>query len=414
MNLQECLQEIEALQGRGIHRGLERMTAACHLLKNPQNTFPSVHIAGTNGKGSTAAMTAEILKKAHFKTGFTLSPHMESFRERIQIGGEWISGDALISIHAFLKRKVGHLPLTYFEWTILMAFLFFAESRVDMAVVECGMGGRWDATNVLSPLVGAITNVTLDHEEYLGRTVEEILEEKLPVFKPGMTAWTAITEKPLLERASRYCADQKISFYALGDYFKDHGETFGIFDYRSLTCGLVGRHQKRNAALAVAIVESLRERGYGITQNAISEGLAKVRWPGRLEMISTSPFVLIDGAHNRAGIAALVEFLKTSNRKCHLVFGTLKDRPFAEMARPLLPYALSVRWASFSADRAFSPDELKTQGALLPEAGGEILPIEAESLNGYIKRIPKEEMVLVTGSLYLVAQVRAFLKGAKQ
>ncbi|MDO8519228.1 MAG: folylpolyglutamate synthase/dihydrofolate synthase family protein [Deltaproteobacteria bacterium] len=407
MNLKECLAEIEELQGRGIHRGLERMTAACHLLKNPQNIFPSVHIAGTNGKGSTAAMTVEILRRAGFKTGFTLSPHLESFRERIQINGEWIPGDELVALHQFVKKKAGHLPLTYFEWATLISFLAFAHARVDMAVIETGMGGRWDATNVILPLVGGITNVSLDHEEYLGKTAVEILDEKLQIFKPGMTAWAGIMDKPLLERAASFCAARKIPFYSLADYFRERGESFDLFSYRGLSSALAGRHQNRNAALAVALTISLREKGYGIPQNAVDEGLTKARWPGRLETLQTTPLVLIDGAHNRGGIAALVDFLKASGRRYHLVFGALKDRPFEEMLAPLLPFAASHRVAAFDAPRAFSMEELEIRGR-------EILRIDAGSWKDYMESIPKDAAVLVTGSLYLVAQVRALIKGAKE
>src|SRR3989338_2745487 len=154
MDYQECISEIAEFEGRGIYRGLDRMQTALRLLKNPHESFPTLHIAGTNGKGSTAAMVAEILTRSHFKTGLTISPHVEDYRERIQVGGQWITRDDLIRLHLLLKKRVGHLPLTYFEWTTLIAFLHFAQSRVDLAVLATGMGGRWDATNVALPLLG--------------------------------------------------------------------------------------------------------------------------------------------------------------------------------------------------------------------------------------------------------------------
>lgn len=414
MNYQECLKEIDDLQGRGIHRDLDRIEKACRLLGNPQDHFPSIHIAGSNGKGSTAAITAEILKRAHYKTGLTISPHVEDFRERIQINGQWISEEEVMRIHQSLKRRVGHISLTYFEWVILMAFLYFAESRVDMAVVETGMGGRWDATNMLRPLIGVITNISLEHEDYLGGKTENILEEKMQILKPGMVAWTGIKEKFLLLILNRHCKSQGISLYQLSGYFRDNeDETFSIFDYRGVKCGLAGRHQKENAGLAVAVCLSLIEKGYRISRTAIEDGVLNVFWPCRLETVAASPALLLDAAHNRAGIAVLASYLKMVGRKYHLVFGTLKNRPFEEMISALLPYALSIHWASFNEPRAptFSELEEKLKGLKLAKKYGDnILKIESSPWQEFYSSIPANEAVLVTGSLYLTSQVRALVR----
>lgn len=415
MNYEYCLKEINAMQGRGIHRGLDRMITACHLLKNPQSNFPSIHIAGTNGKGSTAAIASEILKRARYKTGFTLSPHIENFRERIQINGEWIPGEELASLHSFLKRKAGHLPLTYFEWTILLALLYFASSRVDMAVVETGMGGRWDATNVITPLAGAITNVSLDHEAELGVCVEDILAEKMQILKPGVTAWTAIEQKPLLEILSRHCRSVSVPLHRLQEFYRENSDdTFSVFDYRDLSCRLAGNHQKLNAGLAVAVCQSLVEKGYEIPRAAFEDGIAGVRWPGRLETIAQSPLVIIDGAHNRAGIACLVNYIREKEHGYHLVFGTLKDRPFEEMLAPLLAGALSVSLAVFEDKKAFSRKEIEEKAAKISNltAGRKcfVLEINPAEWGRFYRGIKPGDAVLVTGSLYLVSQVRAIMK----
>lgn len=412
MNYQECISEIEALSYKGIHRGLDRMVTACRLLGHPQNAFPSIHVAGTNGKGSTAVLATQILHKSHYKTGLTISPHVENYRERIQINAQWISRDDLVRIHQHLKRRVGHLDLTYFEWTTLMAFQYFAESHVDMAIIEVGMGGRWDATNVISPLIGVITNISLDHETYLGHRLEDILIEKLQILKPGMIAWTAIEQKDLLTILQRHCEVNHVTLFNLEAYFHDHeDDRFSLFEHRGLQCSLKGLHQKRNAGLAVAVAKSLIDKGYHISNRAITDGLTNVHWPARLETCSLSPYVLIDAAHNVAGIKTLANFLKGEKRMFHLVYGTLNDRPFKEMLRPLIPYAQTIHWAHFEGKRALTIDDLKQHISEL-SIGVEhsLLQIKQSAWRDFYKRIGPDESILVTGSLYLVSQVRALIK----
>lgn len=412
-----CLEEIEALQGRGIHKGLSRMEAALRILGNPHHRFPAITIAGTNGKGSTAAVTAEILKKSSFKTGLTISPHVEDFRERIQINRNWIPEEAVVTFHEKMKKTVGHLPLTYFEWTILMAFLHFASSRVDIAVLETGMGGRWDATNVVVPMVAAITNVSLDHEAHLGSRLEDILAEKMQIFKTGIPAWAGVTQKNLWELLQKNSRENQIPLFRLDEYYRENPDgTFSIFNYR-LQCCLLGQHQNRNAALAVALCSTLMERGYGILPGAIEAGVSEVYWPGRLETVSQKPVVLLDAAHNRGGIEALVSYLESAGRKFHLVFGTLSDRPFAEMLIPLTPYVHDITLFRFDGgERNFSELELKEQiSRLPPETAAKIknagMNLSPEAWKAYAESVNPQEAVLVTGSLYLVSQIRALIKG---
>lgn len=406
----EVLKDLEKLKLRGIHKGLGSMEAALRLIKNPHLCFPSIHIAGTNGKGSTSAMTAEILKRSGFRTGLTISPHLEDIRERIQLNGEWISKENFISIHQKLKPAIGHLELTYFEWTILMAFVAFAEANVDIAVVETGMGGRWDATNVLLPLTAAITTVGLDHQEFLGHRTEDILGEKLQIFKPGSTAWTGVTDPKLVSLIRNYCREKNIKINFLDDAFKSNADgTFSIFQYR-LECALKGEHQKRNAALAIALCNSLNERGYLIRKGAVEGAMANVVWPGRLETVTQKPLVLLDGAHNADGIEALRVFLSTQDKKFHLVFGALKDRPFLSLLKPLLPYAVDTYGAVFDGgDRSITEGEL--QKILQEVEGAKVLVVNEENWKKFMEKVRPDESVLVTGSLYLVSQIRSFIKG---
>lgn len=406
-----CLEEINALKSRGIHKGLSRVEAALRLLGNPHRRFPSLHIAGTNGKGSTAAIAAEILGRSGFRTGLTISPHVIDFRERIQINSSFIPPEAVCEIHERLKKMAGHLHLTYFEWTILMAFSHFAASRVDIAVIETGMGGRWDATNVVIPLANAITNVSLDHENFLGSRVEDILAEKIQIIKPGVPCWTGISQTslaPILEKQARLA---KAPLYFLDRFFREnHDESFSIFDYR-LVCSLAGAHQKRNAALAVALVKTLSEKGYRVLDSAIEEGVGRVKWPGRLETLSTRPAVLLDGAHNRDGMTVLVHYLAEQKKKYHVVFGTLNDRPFEEMAKTVLPYSLNLTLARFEAEeRSFSVDELRKKGKDMGDGKCDVLEINRDNWKIYFEKIPPDETILVCGSLYLVSQIRSLME----
>lgn len=412
MNYLDCLNEIESFQNRGVHRGLDRMKRALNLLNQPQDRFPTIHIAGTNGKGSTAAMTAEILKRSHYKVGLTISPHIEDLRERIQVNGNWISQDEFVHLHLYLKKRLDFIKPTYFEWIILMAFLYFAESRVDIAVLETGLGGRWDATNVVSPLVGAITNVSYDHQEFLGNELPQILAEKLEIFKPGMVAWTSLEDPSLLVVMEQYCRTRDIPLYKIKNYFKSVDlESFSIFDYRRLSCGLKGEHQKKNAALAVALVYSLIQKGYSIRPGAIVDGLLKVKWPGRLELIFQKPKILLDGAHNLAGIQTLVAYLKSQGKKYHLVFGAVNDKPFKDMAILLAPFAKSFCWASFESPRSYSVEETKKivdglNASLLKET---FMQVDQKNWKNYCSMISPDDTILVCGSLYLVSQIRSFI-----
>lgn len=399
MDYQACLQEIEALQGLGIHYGLDTMQEACTRLGHPELAVPTVQIAGTNGKGSTAAMLATILHKAGYKTGLTISPHLVSIRERLQVNGEFISKDEFVRLHLFLKEKVGHLPLTYFEWLVLMAFVFFAESRVDCAVLEVGLGGRWDATSVAQPLLAAITNVSLDHQAILGRTEALILTEKMQIIKVGTEAVTAISEPQLLTQLQNHCNRLRVPLHVVTNR-----------DAENLHPSLAGDHQKINAAVAVALARLLNQKNFEIPEEAIKSGIAETIWPGRLEVVGKSPQIVLDGAHNPAGIEVLADYLKNKNQKIHLVFTALNDRPAGAMLSALKPFCEMVTLAKLQDPRALSDQALHQ---LAQDCGlkGNILEITPEKWQSFASAVPPDQTVLVTGSLYLISKVRAILIG---
>ena len=408
---QNFTQKISSTHNYGIRTDLTLVKKALEILGNPQNSFPIIHIAGTNGKGSTCAITAQILREAKYKVGLTISPHLNDYRERIQVNGKWISEKEIVSCYQKISKKIDGLKLTYFEWGIVLAFFFFAEKKVDIAVIETGMGGRWDATNVVLPLVAAITNVGLDHQAYLGHTKEKILAEKMQIIKPGSVACTGVDDKKLLKILMKHCDQVGVELKRASSFIP----TFKI--------SLLGEHQKKNAALALLMIESLKEKGFEISDGAIKSGLKNVKWPGRLEIVSRKPFILLDGAHNLDGIKTLSAFLQShyrtnapSNQKYHLVFATLKDRPLWPMLKPLLPFAKTLTWACFQESRAYSKKELEgiskgmaRHAPTFKNVTQKVMEIGSKTWHNYINKLKPRDRVLVTGSLYLVGQIRSYL-----
>ncbi len=407
MIYQECVKEIESYSGRGIRKGLERVIQALHLLGNPHLKYLTLHVAGTNGKGSTCVMASSILAANGLKTGLTISPHVLSLRERIQINGQMITQDQFVECHQEMKQKLDSLALTYFEWMIVMAFFHFEKMKVDVAVLETGMGGRWDATNVCVPVAVAITQVGLDHQEVLGDDVQKILEEKMQIIKPSVPAWTAI-EDPDLERVLlAHCE-------SVGSTLTNINRSFTFEGYRGLYSDgvliespLAGEHQIKNLSLALGLCQSLRDHGFVIDFK--KTGFETLKWPARLEWIDAR--VLLDGAHNADGIRALAAYLQKSDEKWVLVCSVLKDRPLEAMLKNLMPYVQRVILGSFDHERARSVAELESfaQTGALQSIPYEV--VNTVDWKSYFDTIPASEKILVTGSLYFVSAVRQSLTG---
>lgn len=408
MSYGQCMRELDALQDRGMYRGLDRMQEACRLLGHPEKKFSSVHIAGTNGKGSTAVFLAEILRQSGLKTGLTLSPHVSDFRERIQLNNRWISEDEYLAIHTFFQKKISHLPLTYYEWAILVAFTYFARHQVDMAVIETGMGGRWDATNVILPKVGILTNVGYDHQQILGSSLAEILLEKLQILKPGMVAWTGIADPELFGILEQHCARHHIPLQQPRPQPRGGNNSFSLFDYPELQCGLLGKHQMMNASLAIGAAESLLSLGFPVDRTKVPNALLKAFIPGRLEWISRHPPILLDGAHNLPGIEALCRYLKNQDLRFHLVFGCLRDRPFRQMVAGLVPYCSKITGVCFDKSRGFDEGETREQMQPFKQCSESVLDISEESWQELLRNNAPHTPVLVTGSLYLLAKIRSY------
>jgi dihydrofolate synthase/folylpolyglutamate synthase len=413
MTYQDTLAYLTSLNKIGIRFGLDPIRLLLERLHNPQNSYPAVLIAGTNGKGSVAAMTAAILSSSGFKTGLYTSPDLIDFRERIRINDRMIGRDEAMHCTEAVKEKITE-DISYFEFLTAMAFLHFHRKRVDIAVLEIGMGGRLDATNVVNPLLSVITNISLEHREYLGNTLEKIAREKGGIIKKRGTCLTAATQKPVIETLKTLCRERGATLYRLGEEIRTRSHRDGTFSYRGigasyerLVCPLVGRHQVANAALALAAVELIGDKGFGADERAVVEGLGKTLWEGRLELLQRNPMLLVDGAHNPAGAATLRRALINdfSYRHLWLIFGVLGDKDYRAMVKRLFPLANTVILTRPDSDRALPLD------ILLPMARAfhkhvEVIENPGDALRQTLSQAREKDLVCIAGSLYLVGEIK--------
>ncbi len=429
MTYTEATAFLFSLRRFGWRLGLETVRHLLDLLGNPQTGVPSIHIGGTNGKGSTAAMLSAILQAAGYRTGLYTSPHLLGFTERIRVNGVPIGEAEVMRLTAQLKdlcsAHFAQYPIpnppshrlphpTFFELTTAMAFQHFAREAVEAAVIEVGLGGRFDATNVTSPRVAVVTNVSLEHQEYLGRTLPEIALEKAGIIKPGVPVVTATRdeayevvrhtaserEAPLVHVPAAYAWTIRESGLI--------GQTLDLTGpnrrYEALQIPLAGRHQAENAVTAVSAAEVLEAQGFPVGETAIRRGLARARWPGRLQIIADRPRILLDGAHNPAGAQALASFVaehRSTLSRLTLVFGVLQDKDWEAMLAPLGPLADQIILTHPPADRGADPHDLVAADRYCPKVEIAADPGEGLALARAVAR--SEDTILVTGSLYTVA-----------
>jgi dihydrofolate synthase / folylpolyglutamate synthase len=393
------LARLTAVRGQGVALGLDRVRLALERLGHPEEKVPAVHIAGTNGKGSCAAFTDAILAQAGLRTGLFTSPHLCRFTERIRVQGVEIDGDHL----ALLDEAVAatSVPLTFFEVATVLAFLAFAEAKVDVAILETGLGGRLDATSVCRPVACAITSIALDHEAILGRTLREIAYEKACIAKPGIPLFLG----PLPKEADARIAEVAMS---LGAPLRRAG-----IDYppSSVVPALQGKHQLSNAALAIALSRhAALALGKTLKDSEISKGLADVRWPGRLERIAAD--VLLDCAHNVEGTQALVAALPPAPRRA-LVTSIVRDKNAAGMLAVLLPHFDRLFLTRSQSERCLAPQEMASltgeehQKKLVLVEDPKLALAQARSFAGEIPG----GLVVVAGSIFLVGALRSKLLG---
>jgi len=415
--------------------GLEKIRRLLAELGDPQTAYPSILIAGTNGKGSTAAMVEAILRRAGLRTGLYTSPHLVRVEERIRVLGCEIAPEEFAALatrvravsEALLERGEIEAHPTYFEFLTAVGFEYFREKAIEVAVLEVGLGGRLDATNVVPPFLSLVTSIDIDHEQYLGSTIASIAREKAMIIKPGARA--VLARQPPEARAvllarCRECgvspiwADEAVEILGSepdGRFAFAYRAASG--QHRSVHLALRGRHQIENALVAIRAVEVLRELGYSILDEAIGHGLESVEWPGRLEIIGLSgPLLLLDGAHNTAGARAVRAYLEEfARRPLTLVFGTMRDKRIAEMAAELFPLADVLILTRVSDERAAPLAQLLEQTAdLRRRLGRPTEAVEPAELAFDLawERTPPDGMICVTGSLYLVGEAKKWLARA--
>jgi len=406
---------------------LRRIEQLLDRMGNPQNAAKSVHIAGTKGKGSTAAMIASILAQSGYRTGLYTSPHLLSIRERIQVDGQQISEDEFARLTALMKPEVEAVnaagdfgELTTFEILTALAFACFREGGLAYQVLETGLGGRLDATNVVKPEVCVITSISYDHTDVLGDTLAQIAGEKAGIIKPGSIVVSAPQSPEAMEALEKICRQRKVKLLRVGSdvtwqrkSFGSEGQSFqlrGLNGDYHLTLPLLGEHQLENAAVAVATVETLMERGATITAEDIKRGIAKVNWPGRLQIIWRQPWVVVDGAHNGDSIRRLVEALRQYLLfdKAIVVFGASSDKNISGMVAELATFPHRVIVTRSCHPRAVAVERLAeefTRRGIAFEVSA-----DAESaMKRAISFAGPEDLICATGSLFLVAEVMEYM-----
>ncbi|MCY1015173.1 bifunctional folylpolyglutamate synthase/dihydrofolate synthase [Pyxidicoccus sp. MSG2] len=417
---QEALAFFTRLNPSGIKLGLERVREALEALGHPEQRYPALHVAGTNGKGSTCAFTAAALQAAGHHVGLYTSPHLVRINERIRVDGEDISdedfGRAILEVLERYPSAVTE-PMTYFEFGTVVALWHFARVGVDVAVLETGLGGRLDATTAASPVVTAITPVSFDHMEYLGHTLGAIAGEKAGILKPGIPCVVSRQEPEALEAIARKAGALGVPLWVEGRDFVGEPHPDGTLSYRGpswslegLAVSLRGPHQRQNAAVALACLEALHAHGVAVPLEAARAGLASARWPGRLEEVAGQPPVLLDGAHNPAGVEVLLASLRAlyPDRRIHLVFGVVGDKDRGPMMRALFPKCASVQLTPLDTPRSLAP------AAYVDEARALCADVAAWSdldsaLAAARRKAGQGDVVLCTGSLFLVGMVKARL-----
>ena len=415
MNVNEAIEYIHSVFWKGSTPGLHRVQALLDKMGHPEKKLKYVHIAGTNGKGSTASMTASILQKAGYRTGLYTSPYIYRFHERIQVNGQQISDEDLVAITEMVKPLASSMEQspTEFELVCCIAFEYFARQNCDIVVLEVGMGGEFDATNIIdAPEVAVITNIGLDHTDVLGNTVEAIARTKAGIFKEGGNA-VVYRGTPGVEQVFEdVCRERNVSLRK-ADFENLHpishdlfGQTFSCGSRENLELPLLGDHQLHNASVVLSIVDTLIERGWNITEQNIRDGLRDVTWPGRFDIVSRKPLFIIDGGHNPQCIDALVTNIRDylTGRRVIALVGVLADKDYGEMFRPVMDLVDSFVCITPDSPRKLEAKEL---AAHLRSAGAKAEGFDRveDGVKAALSLAGEDGAVLCFGSLYSIGDI---------
>ncbi len=425
MRYEETLSWLYGLETMGIKLGLHNVTELLRRMGDPQRQFRSVHVAGTNGKGSVCAMTESILREQGYRTGLYTSPHLVDFTERIQTSGEEITRSQLCRLTEEVRGHVEDMALvseesfpTFFEVTTAIAFAHFAERGVEEAVVEVGMGGRLDATNIVEPDCTAITRIAIEHTQYLGSTLEKIAAEKAGIIKRGIPVITAEDKPQALDTIGRIAEESRaplrrvgidITFETVESTIK--GTTVKLDGLPLVTTPLLGSYQSENAAVAYGITLELPKRGVEVEKEAVLRGLKSVRWPGRLQLVRRSPSVIFDVSHTPDGASAVTGDIKRLfGRKALLILGVLNDKDLDGIAKAFATVTERAVAVAPSSPRAFGASEV---GSALRRYVADVreAPSIAEALSTALRTAAAEDVIIVAGSLYTVGEAISWWEG---
>ncbi|EFR87618.1 bifunctional folylpolyglutamate synthase/dihydrofolate synthase [Listeria marthii] len=418
---EEALDWIHGTLRLGIKPGLARMEYMMEKLNHPEKANKWVHIAGTNGKGSTLTFIRNVLEEAGYRTGTFTSPYIEIFNERISVNGEPISNEMIVSLANRIKPIAEELeetiygPPSEFEIITAMMFLCFAEyESIDIGIIEVGLGGRLDSTNILVPLVSVITTIGMDHMEFLGDTIEQIASEKAGIIKPGIPVVSGTIQKEVQEVIETIATNNKSSVAQLNKSFSINDEN-GIITYKTtygeeinnLSLGLQGLHQLNNAAVAIKVLQYLNTfSAFEIDESAIKKGLEKAFWPGRMEKIISKPFVMLDGAHNPEGIQTFAQSIDMYPGPKKIIVSILADKNYPEMLTTLKAIPNSeILLTTFDYPRAMTVEEVIQIGR---SEGVPSNPDWQQALND-IEKTQNDTKYFITGSLYFISEVRKYL-----
>lgn len=398
----------------GILLGLENITNLLNSIGNPQESFQSVHITGSKGKGSTASFLNSILLKANLETALYTSPHLNDYRERVRINGKMISKEEVIESVQKVKAVYDPERTTYFEFTTAVAFDCIARRKPDLAIIEVGLGGRLDATNTINPLVSIITDIAKEHEEYLGQGIYSVAKEKAGIIKKSTPTLTSATRKEALQAILETATARSSNVKIFGKDFKGKRVGPSSFDYLSagvtmkgLDYSLAGGHQMKNASLAIAAVEELRRNGYFIPETAIRAGIDQAVFPGRFEIVSTRPDIVIDAAHTVDSMRLLRNTLERSypNKKPFALIGMLAEKNYQDMLKIIQPIVGKVICVKPQGNRALDGEELAAAARSIG-MDADSSPSVEKALNTLKGLARAEDLILATGSIYMIGLVR--------
>ncbi len=415
-----ALDFLYSLQKYGIKLGLSKTENLLRKMGSPQNRLTFIHIAGTNGKGSVATYLTSMLKHAGYKTALYTSPHLVSFRERIKINDELISEEEVVYYTKLICDIMDKdEPPTFFEAVTAMAIKYFCDKESEIVILETGIGGRLDATNVVIPILSIITNISLEHQQFLGNTLLDIAKEKAGIIKDNVPLISGVKQVEVIELFEKYTKERKSPFYLLGRDFSCEKLSNGCYIYKginnsygNLKNGLNGKYQKDNLAIALAASEVLINLGYKITKGNISRGVESAFWPGRMHIISNSPKILLDGAHNVDAMKNLVLSLSdVEYKRLILVIGVMADKDVKNILKIIVPKSHFIIFTRPKYYRAMDPERLKD--VVKVEVDYKVINRLDEAIN-YARTIANsDDLILITGSLFTVGEALSILEPKK-